>query len=65
MDTVIDFDEKELLKTFKKKFNCNGNMKDHDEYGRVIQLQGDQRSNIRSYLEKNYTVRDGQIEIHG
>ena len=40
-------------------------MKDHDEYGRVIQLQGDQRSNIRSYLEKNYTVRDGQIEIHG
>ena len=41
-----DYDKKKLVKTFKKKFACNGTVIEHPEYGEVIQLQGDQHKNI-------------------
>uniref|UniRef100_A0AAZ3SSJ7 SUI1 domain-containing protein n=1 Tax=Oncorhynchus tshawytscha TaxID=74940 RepID=A0AAZ3SSJ7_ONCTS len=47
---AIDYDKKKLVKAFKKKFACNGTVIEHPEYGEVIQLQGDQRKNICTFL---------------
>ncbi|ELR61534.1 hypothetical protein M91_01494, partial [Bos mutus] len=45
-----DFDKKKLVKAFKKKFICNGTVIEHQEYGEVIQLQGNQHKNICQFL---------------
>lgn len=56
--------KQELLKKFRKQFACNGNIANHEEYGEVIQLQGDQGRNICQFLrEHNYATED-QIMIH-
>ena len=34
----------------EQKFACNGTVIEHPEYGEVIQLQGDQRKNICTFL---------------
>lgn len=43
-----DFDPKKVLKAAKKEFACNGSVVEDEEYGSVIQLQGDQRNNIKT-----------------
>lgn len=35
----------------QQKFACNGTVIDHPEYGEVIQVQGDQRNNIRQFIK--------------
>lgn len=45
-----EYDPKKLLKAFKKEFACNGSLVDDEELGRVIQLQGDQRTKILAML---------------
>lgn len=44
------YDLKKLLKAFKKEFACNGTLVDDEELGQVIQLQGDQRQKVSSFL---------------
>ncbi|CAG8617134.1 2313_t:CDS:2, partial [Dentiscutata heterogama] len=39
----VEYDQKKLLKAFKKEFACNGTLVQDEELGQVIQLQGDQR----------------------
>ena len=57
-----NLDLKKLLKTFKKIFNCNGSITNDEEFGLVIQLQGDQRINIKDFLVKeNICVEDDII----
>lgn len=64
-----DLDLKRICKAMREAFSCNGNvkMKDDQETG-VIQLQGDQRVNIKQWLLdmeiilKNETDR---IVVHG
>jgi len=59
-----EYDAKKLLKAFKKEFACNGTLVDDEDSGKVIQLQGDQRSKISNLL-----VEDGipkvLIKVHG
>lgn len=45
-----EYDQKKLLKAFKKEFACNGTLVDDEEAGQVIQLQGDQRQKISAFL---------------
>ncbi|KAH9926171.1 eukaryotic translation initiation factor 1 [Fomitopsis serialis] len=45
-----EYDAKKLLKAFKKEFACNGTLVDDEEAGQVIQLQGDQRLKISTFL---------------
>ncbi|XP_054419152.1 eukaryotic translation initiation factor 1b-like [Pteronotus mesoamericanus] len=48
-----NYDKKELVKPFKKKFACNGTVNEHPGYGEVIQLQSDQLKNTyASSLER-------------
>jgi len=60
-----DYDLKKMAKALKKEFNCNGTVVEHAEYGEVIQMQGDQRVNIESWLQKIGLVTKDQIKVHG
>lgn len=44
----------------QQKFACNGTVIDHPEYGEVIQVQGDQRNNIRQFIKEvsGFTLRE-------
>ena len=48
-----------------QEFACNGTVVDHPEYGEVIQLQGDQRTNIYDFLVKVGLARKDQMKMHG
>ena len=47
-----DYGKKKIVKACRKKFARNGTAKDHPECGGVIQLQGNQRSNICAFLTR-------------
>ncbi|AXA51113.1 translation initiation factor 1 [Malassezia restricta] len=59
-----EYDQKKLLKAFKKEFACNGTIVDDEELGQVIQLQGDQRQKISMFLiEEGIPKQD--VKVHG
>ncbi|EHB05047.1 Eukaryotic translation initiation factor 1, partial [Heterocephalus glaber] len=60
-----DYDKKKLVKTFKKKFACNGTVIEYPEYGAVIQLQDDHCKNICQLLVETGLVKDHQLKVHG
>lgn len=59
------YDKKKLVKVFKKKFSCNGTVIENEEYGEVIQLQGDQRTNISEFLQNIGLAKKEQLHVHG
>ncbi|TNY21726.1 translation initiation factor SUI1 [Rhodotorula diobovata] len=59
-----EYDPKKLLKAFKKEFACNGSIVEHEEMGKVIQLQGDQRQKIMEILVEEGIEKD-TIKMHG
>ncbi|XP_065862383.1 protein translation factor SUI1 homolog 2 [Euphorbia lathyris] len=54
-----------ILKALKKELCCNGNVVQDKELGKIVQLQGDQRKNVQSFLVNANLVRKDQIKIHG
>jgi len=60
-----DFDKKKLVRAFKKEFACNGTVVEHPEYGEVIQLQGDKRADIYSFLKSFGICKSEQLKVHG
>ncbi|KAF5386886.1 hypothetical protein D9615_001893 [Tricholomella constricta] len=58
------YDAKKILKAFKKEFACNGTLVDDEKMGQVIQLQGDQRSKISTFLTEN-GIEKAAIKVHG
>ncbi|OMH85690.1 Protein translation factor sui1 [Zancudomyces culisetae] len=60
-----ELDLKRLLKAFKKVFACNGTLVEDEELGEVIQLQGDQRLNIRNFLVEEEIAKKDMIKVHG
>ncbi|KAI0273549.1 eukaryotic translation initiation factor 1 [Gloeopeniophorella convolvens] len=59
-----EYDAKKLLKAFKKEFACNGTLVEDEEAGQVIQLQGDQRTKISTFLVEEGIPR-ATIKLHG
>ncbi|GAA5966912.1 hypothetical protein JCM8115_006202 [Rhodotorula mucilaginosa] len=59
-----EYDPKKLLKAFKKEFACNGSVEEHEEHGKVIQLQGDQRQKIMEMLIEEGIGKE-TIKMHG
>ncbi|GAA0174716.1 translation initiation factor [Lithospermum erythrorhizon] len=45
-----EFSYNRILKDLKQKFCCNGTVVQDPELGQVIQLQGDQRKNVSTFL---------------
>ena len=60
-----DFSYNKILKDLKKEFCCNGTVVQDPELGQVIQLQGDQRKNVSSFLVQAGIVKKDNIKIHG
>lgn len=44
-------------------FYYKGTVVEHPEYGEVIQLQGDQRNNVCSFLTKIGIVKETQLKV--
>jgi translation initiation factor 1 len=61
------FDQKKILKVIKKKFACNGTIVTDSEMGEVIQLQGDQRKDVQSFLvdKEGLQLEAKTIKVHG
>jgi translation initiation factor 1 len=60
-----EFNYNKILKDFKKEFCCNGSIIKDPELGQVIQLQGDQRKNVATFLVMAGVVRKDLIKMHG
>ncbi|GMJ11498.1 hypothetical protein like AT1G54290 [Hibiscus trionum] len=60
-----EFSYNKILKDLKKEFCCNGTVVQDPELGQVIQLQGDQRKNVSTFLVLAGIVKKDNIKIHG
>lgn len=63
-----DLDVERICKYMRKSFNCNGNVKKDDFDGDIIQLQGDQRENIKEWLLDQQIIERQEVSrivIHG
>uniref|UniRef100_A0A7S0GBU3 SUI1 domain-containing protein n=1 Tax=Proboscia inermis TaxID=420281 RepID=A0A7S0GBU3_9STRA len=60
-----DLDIKRICKAFKKNFSCNGAVQKDEESGEVIQLSGDQRTNVNDFLKQQEICHGDQIVLHG
>ncbi|XP_027346365.1 protein translation factor SUI1 homolog 1 isoform X1 [Abrus precatorius] len=60
-----EFSYNKILKDLKKEFCCNGTVVQDPELGQVIQLQGDQRKNVSTFLVQAGIVKKEHIKIHG
>ena len=64
-----DLDLKRICKAMRNAFSCNGTivMKEGEDTG-VIQLQGDQRENIKQWLLDNEVILKNEVDrivVHG
>mmetsp|Transcript_1100 Transcript_1100/g.1108 ORF Transcript_1100/g.1108 Transcript_1100/m.1108 type:complete len:107 (+) Transcript_1100:68-388(+) len=60
-----DLDLKKIARALKKTFQCNGTVNEDEELGEIIQLSGDQRTNVREFFVDQEVCHDDQIVIHG
>jgi translation initiation factor 1 len=60
-----DLDIKRICKAFKKNFSCNGAVQKDEEAGEVIQLSGDQRTNVKEFLVDQEICHAENIVLHG
>jgi len=54
-----------VLKALRKQLCCNGTVIQSEEYGQVIQLQGDQREKVKDFLISKGIVTQTTIKVHG
>lgn len=59
-----EFSYNKILKDLKKEFCCNGTVVQDPELGQVIQLQGDQRKNVATFLVQAGIAKKELIKIH-
>merc|ERR1712226_1266908 len=60
-----EFSYSKILKDLKKEFCCNGTVVQDPELGQVIQLQGDQRKNVSTFLVQAGIAKKEHVKIHG
>lgn len=60
-----DLDVKRICKAFKKNFSCNGALQTDEEVGEVIQLSGDQRTNVMGFLVDQEICHKEDVVLHG
>lgn len=63
-----DLDVRRICKAMRKQFNCNGNVIKDEEDGEVMQLQGDQRQNVKEWLLDNEVFQKNEVDrivMHG
>lgn len=60
-----DLDIKRICKAFKKNFSCNGAVQKDEDSKEVIQLSGDQRTNVKSFLVDQEICLPDSVVLHG
>ena len=63
-----DLDVKRICKAMRKQFNCNGNVVNDEQHTDVLQLQGDQRENVKEWILSNQIIgknESDRIVVHG
>ncbi|KAI8344880.1 translation initiation factor SUI1 [Choanephora cucurbitarum] len=60
-----EYDAKKILKVFRKEFACSGKVVEHEEFGDILQLAGDQRLKIAEFLVNENIATKTDIKIHG
>lgn len=62
-----DLDIAKICRALKKILACNGSVSRDSTLGEVIQLQGDQREAVKSFLHdlKIYEPKEDRIVVHG
>ena len=55
----------DYMRLLLQEFACNGTLVEDEEAGQVIQLQGDQRLKLKSFLENEEIVPANTIKVHG
>eukprot|EP01041_Mallomonas_annulata_P012630 gene12630-26599_t len=60
-----DLDVKKITRALKKTFQCNGTVNNDVELGEIVQLSGDQRTNVRDFFIDQEICHEDQIVIHG
>ncbi len=60
-----DLDIKKIARALKKTFHCDGTVNVDEEHGEIVQLSGDQRTNVREFLLDQQICHADQIVIHG
>ena len=55
----------DCMRLLTQEFACNGTLVDDEEAGQVIQLQGDQRLKIQSFLTEEGIAARNTIKVHG
>lgn len=63
-----DLDVKRICKAMRKQFNCNGNVVNDEQHTDVMQLQGDQRENVKQWILDNEVIGRNEadrIVVHG
>jgi translation initiation factor 1 len=58
-----EYSYNKILKDLKKEFCCNGTVVQDSELGQVIQLQGDQRKNVATFLVQVIFVKPLHIDV--
>jgi translation initiation factor 1 len=58
-------DVQKITRALKKTFKCNGSVVEDTELGEIIQLSGDQRTNVRAFFVDQEVCHEDQIVIHG
>lgn len=51
--------------SFGAEHCCNGTIVEDEELGKVLQLQGDQRKNVSTFLIGNELCKKDSIKVHG
>mmetsp|Transcript_4927 Transcript_4927/g.7465 ORF Transcript_4927/g.7465 Transcript_4927/m.7465 type:complete len:117 (+) Transcript_4927:104-454(+) len=60
-----DLDLKKICKALKKSFKCNGAVVNDEDWGDVIQLQGDHRQGVQQFFIEEEIVPKEMIVVHG
>eukprot|EP00541_Cyclophora_tenuis_P002677 CAMPEP_0116558050 /NCGR_PEP_ID=MMETSP0397-20121206/9592_1 /TAXON_ID=216820 /ORGANISM="Cyclophora tenuis, Strain ECT3854" /LENGTH=109 /DNA_ID=CAMNT_0004083599 /DNA_START=198 /DNA_END=527 /DNA_ORIENTATION=+ len=60
-----DLDIKRICKAFKKNFSCNGAVQKDEDAKEVIQLSGDQRTNVKEFLVDQEICTSDSVVLHG
>ncbi|GBG25710.1 Protein translation factor sui1 [Hondaea fermentalgiana] len=60
-----DLDLKRICKALKKSFKCNGAVVNDDDFGEIIQLQGDHRQGVVKFLVDEEIIDRSHIVVHG
>jgi len=60
-----DLDLPKILKALKKTLNTNGSVLEDEEFGGIINIQGDQRTAVAQFLCKYHICEPDEIKIHG